>query len=54
MAPGRYLVLALDRREELPYRDPEAMRRYAGLGQEITVTANGKADTEVSLATVTP
>jgi Carboxypeptidase regulatory-like domain len=54
MAPGRYLVLALDHHEELPYRDPEAMRRYSGLGQEITVPANGKADIEVSLATVTP
>jgi Carboxypeptidase regulatory-like domain len=51
MAPGRYLVLALDHREELPYRDPAAMRRYAGLGQEISVTPNGKADIEVSLAT---
>ena len=54
MAPGRYLVLALDHREELPYRDPEAMRRYTGLGQEVTVTANGKADAEVSRATGTP
>ena len=54
MAPGRYLVLALDHHEELPYREPDAMRRYAGLGQEITVPANGKADIEVSLATVTP
>jgi hypothetical protein len=54
MAPGRYLVLALDHRQELPYRDPEAMRRYTGLGQEIVVTANGKADAEVSLASNVP
>ena len=54
LAPGRYLVLALDHREELPYREPDAMRAYAELGQEITVTANGKADIEVALATGTP
>jgi hypothetical protein len=47
--PGRYLALAMDRREELAYRDAEAMRRYAALGQEITVTPNGKTDAEVTL-----
>jgi hypothetical protein len=54
LAPGRYLVLALDHHQELPYRDAEAMRRYAGLGQEIVVTANGKADAEVSLVSNVP
>jgi len=49
VAPGRYLVLMLDHREELAYRDPEALRRYASSGQEVTVTANGKVDAEVSL-----
>jgi len=53
LAPGRYLVLALDHRVDLPYRDPEAMRAYAELGQEISVTANGKADLEVALTTGT-
>jgi hypothetical protein len=54
LAPGRYLILALDHRVELPYRDPEAMRAYAELGQEISVTANGKADLEVALSTGAP
>ncbi len=54
LAPGRYLVLALDHRVDLPYRDPDAMRAYAELGQEISVTANGKADVEIALATGTP
>jgi len=54
LAPGRYLVLALDHRVDLPYRDPEAMRTYAELGQEISVTANGTADVEVALATGAP
>ncbi len=51
MAPGRYRVLVLDHREELPYRDADAMRRYSGLGEEVTVTPNGKADVEISLET---
>jgi hypothetical protein len=54
VAPGRYLVLALDHREELAYRDPDALRRYAGLGQEVMVSPNGKADAEVGLVTGTP
>ena len=54
LAPGRYLVLALDHREELPYRDAEAMGKYAVLGQEITVTPNGKAEAEVSLTPGNP
>jgi hypothetical protein len=54
LAPGRYLVLALDHRVDLPYRDPEAMRTYAELGQEISVSANGKADAEVALSTGAP
>lgn len=54
LAPGRYLVLALDHRVDLPYRDPEAMQAYTELGQEISVTANGRADAEVALATGAP
>ncbi len=54
LAPGRYLVLALDHRVDLPYRDPEAMRAYTEFGQEISVTANGKADIEVALTTGAP
>jgi hypothetical protein len=49
VGPGRYLVIAQDRPRELAYRDPETMRRYASLGQRISVTANGKADAEVNL-----
>jgi hypothetical protein len=49
VGPGRYLVLAQDRPRELAYRDPEAMRRYAGMGQLVSLAANGKADAEVSV-----
>jgi hypothetical protein len=52
--PGRYLAIAQDHEEELPYHDSEAMRRYAGLGQEITVSANSVANVEVSPAHVEP
>lgn len=52
--PGRYLAIAQDHQEELPYRDPEAMRRYAGLGQEITVSSNSVTNVEVSPAHVEP
>jgi hypothetical protein len=47
--PGKYLALGMDRQEQLPYRDAEAMRRYAAFGQEITVSPNSKADAEVTL-----
>jgi Carboxypeptidase regulatory-like domain len=49
LAPGRYIVLALDRQLELPYRDPESLRRYAALGREIVITPNSSADAEVNL-----
>lgn len=52
--PGRYLAIAQDRQEELPYRDAEAMRRYAGLGKEITVSPNSVTNVEVSPAHVEP
>jgi hypothetical protein len=51
IAPGRYFAIAMDHREELPYRDPEAMRRYSGRGEEIVVPLNGRADVELSLGT---
>jgi len=49
VAPGRYVILALDHPQELAYRDPEALRRYEGLGQEVVVSANGKADAEIGV-----
>jgi hypothetical protein len=52
--PGRYLAIAQDHQEELPYHDPEAMRRYGGLGQEITVSANSVTNVEVRPAHVDP
>jgi Carboxypeptidase regulatory-like domain len=49
IAPGRYIVLASDHQSELPYHDPESLRRYAALGKEIVITPGSKVDIEVNL-----
>jgi Carboxypeptidase regulatory-like domain len=54
LAPGRYLVLALRRQQELPYRDHEALQRYLSLGQEITLTRGGKSEVELKIVTGEP
>ena len=38
LAPGRYLVIALDHAEPLPYREADVAQRYLSLGQEVTLT----------------
>jgi hypothetical protein len=50
LAPGRYLVLALPHRNDLPYRDHEALQRYMSLGQEITLTRGGKSEVQLKIA----
>ncbi len=54
LAPGRYLVMALPRRQDLPYRDHEAMQRYMSLGQEITLTRGGKSEVQLKIVTGEP
>ncbi len=49
IAPGRYLVIAGDHQQELPYRDPDAMRAYAAEGQEVTLAPGGTGEVEVEL-----
>jgi hypothetical protein len=49
VAPGRYVVLALDHPQELAFRDPEALRRYEGAGQDVVVAPNSRADAEISV-----
>jgi hypothetical protein len=51
LAPGRYLVLALSHRQDLPYRDHEALQRYMSLGQEITLTRGGKSEVQLKIVT---
>ena len=49
IAPGNYLVLAYDSRQELEYRNPEALRQLLSLGKTVTVPPNGEATAEVEV-----
>jgi hypothetical protein len=54
LAPGRYVVVALPHRQDLPYRDHEALQRYTSLGQEITLTRGGKSEVQLTIVTGEP
>ena len=54
LAPGRYLVMALPHRQDLPYRDHEELQRYMSLGQEITLTRGGKSEVQLKIVTGEP
>jgi hypothetical protein len=54
LAPGRYLVMALAQRQDLAYRDHEALQRYMSLGQEITLTRGGKSEVQLKIVTGEP
>jgi hypothetical protein len=47
-------VVALPHRQELPYRDHEALQRYMSLGQEITLTRGGKSEVQLKIVTGEP
>jgi Carboxypeptidase regulatory-like domain len=47
LAPGRYLVVGLPQQKEIPYRDPDAMKTYMPLGQEVTLPVNGEAEIQL-------
>lgn len=54
LAPGRYLVVALDHTEELPYREPDLLQRYLAAGKEVTLTANGKSEVQLDVVAGEP
>jgi hypothetical protein len=54
LAPGRYLVLALTRQQELAYLDNEALQRYLPLGQQVTLTRGGKSEVQLKIVTGEP
>jgi hypothetical protein len=54
LAPGRYLVIALDHQQELPYREVDDLQRYLSLWQEVTLTQNGKSDVQLNVAAGKP
>lgn len=54
LAPGRYLVIALQHQQELPYRDPEVLQKYSPLGQEVTITRNGESEVQLQMVAGEP
>lgn len=54
LAPGRYLVIALDHAEPLPYREVGGAQRYLSLGQEVTLTPNGKSEVQLDVVAGEP
>jgi hypothetical protein len=49
LSPGTYRVLAFDHREELEYRDPEAMRAYDAKGLLVRLVAGQKEHLQLPL-----
>jgi Carboxypeptidase regulatory-like domain len=54
LAPGHYLVIALDHAEPLPYREADVAPRYLSLGQEVTLTPNGKSEVQLDVVAGEP
>jgi hypothetical protein len=54
LAPGHYLVVALPRQQEIPYRDAEAMKAYASLGQDVTLAPGGEVQVQLQPAVGEP
>jgi hypothetical protein len=49
LAPGAYHVIALDEATEIDPTDAQALAKYAGKGQTVTVEANGEANVQLDL-----
>lgn len=49
MPPGQYLLLASRHGEQLPFRDPESLRRYEGEGKRIDLTPGGTAEVQLDV-----
>jgi hypothetical protein len=54
LAPGRYLVMALDHAEELPYREPDLIERYLSEGKQVTLGAKAKSQVELDVVVGEP
>jgi hypothetical protein len=54
LAPGHYLVIALDHTEELPYREPDLLQRYLSEGKEVTLTASGESEVQLDVVAGEP
>jgi hypothetical protein len=49
LAPGRYLVLAFDRDQQLAYKEADALQKYSSLGKEVTLTAGSTSEVQLDL-----
>jgi hypothetical protein len=49
LPPGHYLVVALTHQKDIAFRDPEVLKTYQSLGQEVTLERNGHADVQLHL-----
>jgi len=52
LAPGEYKVLAVDRVEQLEYRNPETMRKYLSHARDLTLGPDQKEKIELDLMKV--
>jgi hypothetical protein len=49
LAPGSYLVVAFDEPQEIEMGEPQALARFAGKGQTVSVSAGGTASVQLDL-----
>jgi hypothetical protein len=54
LPPGDYKILAVDRADELEYRNPEVMQKYLSKVQEITLSPDQTARMDLELVMVQP
>lgn len=49
LAPGRYLVIAFDREQNLAYKETDTLQKYSSLGKEVILTAGGISEVQLDL-----
>jgi hypothetical protein len=52
LAPGNYVVVGLDHVEDVEYREADFLRKYLGMGQEITLSPGQSAAVQLELVHV--
>jgi hypothetical protein len=53
LAPGSYQVIAFDKPQEIEIGEPQALARFTGKGQTVTVSAGGTASVQLDLIQTT-
>jgi hypothetical protein len=49
LAPGSYRALAIDRTDDLEYRNPEVLRDYLTKAQDVTVSSKQESRVDLEL-----